>query len=103
SVLLGALFADRELALGAAFAMENSPSRTKAALGDDPRVASVFIALVTYSLVVFFWRAGLLQVAEFHVYDRFVEWRANPSPGESRAVVIEITERDIQRLETYPV
>jgi adenylate cyclase len=70
---------------------------------DDPRAAGAIIALVIFLLVTLFWRAGMLQVPEFHVYDRFIQWRASPLPGESRVVVIEITEPDIQRLENYPI
>jgi adenylate cyclase len=67
-----------------------------------PARAALLIGLAVFVLGGIFWRTGLLQEPELWFYDHFVQWRSNPNATDSRIMLVELTERDINQLD-YPL
>jgi adenylate cyclase len=68
----------------------------------NPVVASFALAIAVFALLAGIREIGLLQPAEFWAYDKFLAWRAGPETTDPRIVIVEISERDINKYD-FPI
>jgi adenylate cyclase len=68
----------------------------------NPAVASLILGVGVFAIVAAVRQFGLLQSAEFLVYDKFLTWRAGPETTDPRIVIVEISESDINKYD-FPI
>jgi adenylate cyclase len=68
----------------------------------NPWVASLMLSIAVFTVVAGARELGLLQSAEFLMYDKFLTWRAGPDTTDPRIVIVEITENDIAKYD-FPI
>ena len=68
----------------------------------NPAVATFILAVGVFAVVAGIRELGLLQSAEFLAYDKFLAWRAGPETSDPWIVIVEISERDINKYD-FPI
>jgi adenylate cyclase len=67
-----------------------------------PARTAFLIGLGVFVLGGILWRCGSFQEGELWVYDHFVELHSNPNATDPRIVLVELTEKDIDKID-YPL
>ena len=82
--------------------MVKPPDHRKHNLDRVYRRFVLMTSVVLTGLILGVRQAGVLQPLELAAYDRLVRWRPSPEP-DSRLLVVEITESDIQSQNQWPL
>jgi adenylate cyclase len=71
-------------------------------LFSNATLTSLILAIAVFGIIAGIREIGWLQSAEFLVYDKFLDWRADTQRTDQRIVLVEITENDIRKYD-FPI